>query len=72
MNKKTDFNNEIIDLQTKLSFQDDLLEYLNQVVTEQQHQIMSLKSALETLRVQVTTLQTDPTQGDANEPPPHY
>ena len=34
MNKKTDFNNEIIDLQTKLSFQDDLLEDLNQVVTE--------------------------------------
>ena len=33
----------IIDLQTKLSFQDGLLEELNQVVTEQQHQIMRME-----------------------------
>ena len=63
----------IIDLQTKLSFQDGLLEELNQVVTEQQHQIMRMESALETLRVQVKTLQTDNLSGEAKEPlPPHY
>ena len=63
----------IIDLQTKLSFQDGLLEELNQVVTEQQHQIMRMESALETLRVQVKTLQTYNRSGEAKEPlPPHY
>jgi len=63
----------IIDLQTKLSFQDGLLEELNQVVTEQQHQIMRMESALEALRVQVKTLQIDNRSGEAKEPPPpHY
>jgi SlyX protein len=69
----TDLNNAIIDLQTKLSFQDGLLEDLNKVVTDQQHHIMRLESALEALRVQVKTLQVDPTTGEMKEPPPpHY
>lgn len=73
MNNAADVNDAIIDLQTKLSFQDDLLEGLNLVVTDQQHHIMRLESALESLRVQVKTLQVDPTSGEAAEPPPpHY
>ena len=65
--------NAIIDLQTKLSFQDGLLEELNLVVTDQQHQIMRMESALEALRVQVKTLQTDNRSGEFKEPPPpHY
>lgn len=63
----------IIELQTKLSFQDDLLEGLNQVVTSQQQQIMRLETAFEALKLQVKTLQTDPNQTDVAEPPPpHY
>jgi len=73
VNTTTDLNNAIIDLQTKLSFQDGLLEDLNKVVTDQQHHIMRVESALETLRVQVKTLQTDPSTGEMKEPPPpHY
>lgn len=65
--------NKIIDLQTKLSFQDDLLDELNQVVTHQQQHIMRLESALERLQVQIKTLQTDNVPGEAKEaPPPHY
>tara|TARA_R110002111_G_scaffold53607_3_gene93110 strand:- start:826 stop:1047 length:222 start_codon:yes stop_codon:yes gene_type:complete len=68
-----ELDNAIIDLQTKLSFQDELLEDLNQVVTKQQHHIMRLESALEALRVQVKTLQSDPSSTEATEPPPpHY
>ncbi|MCL4141143.1 UNVERIFIED_CONTAM: hypothetical protein GTU68_008670 [Idotea baltica] len=63
----------MIDLQTRLSFQDDLLDELNQVVTDQQHQIMRLESALTALQVQFKTLQADNTPDDAAEPPPpHY
>jgi SlyX protein len=73
MDNAAEVNDAIIDLQTKLSFQDDLLEELNLVVTDQQHHIMRLESALESLRVQVKTLQVDPTSGEATEPPPpHY
>ena len=69
----SDVDNAIIDLQTKLSFQDGLLEDLNQVVTDQQQQIMRLESALDAVRVQVKTLQTDNTPGESKEPPsPHY
>lgn len=69
----SDVENAIIDLQTKLSFQDDLLDDLNQIVTDQQQQIMRIESTLDALRVQVKTLQTDTTSGEAKEsPPPHY
>jgi SlyX protein len=69
----SELDNAIIDLQTKLSFQDGLLDELNKVVTDQQQQIMRLESALDAVRVQVKTLQTDNTPGDETEPPPpHY
>lgn len=63
----------IVELQTKLAFQDDLLEELNNVVTEQQHQLMRMHNAIETLKRQVKSLQTEQqTSGEAKEPPPHY
>jgi len=69
----SELDNAIIDLQTKLSFQDGLLDELNKVVTDQQQQIMRLESALDAVRVQVKTLKTDNTPGDETEPPPpHY
>lgn len=63
----------IDDLQMKLSFQEDLLEQLNQVVTAQQKQISNLELALETMKVQVNTMQTsnDGASGQ-HELPPHY
>ncbi len=66
-------NDEIIDLQTKLSFQDGLLEELNQVVTDQQQQISRLELAIEILKVQVNTMQTATQEsGTQHEIPPHY
>ena len=66
-------NDEIIELQMKLSFQDGLLEELNQVVTDQQQQISRLELALERLKSQVQTLHTTQMVNEPNEPPPpHY
>ena len=63
----------IDDLQMKLAFQDDLLEQLNQVVTDQQKQITNLELALETMKVQVSTMQsTTQESGSQHELPPHY
>jgi len=64
---------EIIDLQTKLSFQDSLLEELNQVVIDQQQQISRLELALDSMKVQINTMQTGTQEpGQQHEIPPHY
>ena len=63
----------IDDLQMKLAFQEDLLDQLNQVVTNQQKQITNLELALETMKVQVNTMQTGTQEaGQQHELPPHY
>jgi len=65
--------NAIDDLQMKLAFQEDLLEQLNQIVTDQQQQISRLELALETMKVQVNTMQTASQEsGQKHELPPHY
>ncbi len=65
--------NAIDELQMKLAFQEDLLEQLNQVVTQQQQQITNLELALETMKVQVNTMQTASQEaGQQHELPPHY
>jgi SlyX protein len=64
----------IIDLQMKISFQDGLLEDLNQVIIDQQNQLSKLELAIETLKVQMRTMQTSMHQGNGQEHeiPPHY
>jgi SlyX protein len=64
----------IIDLQMKISFQDGLLEDLNQVIIDQQNQLSKLELAIETLKVQMSTMQTSMHQGNGqqHEIPPHY
>lgn len=68
-------NNEeaIIELQTKLSFQEDLLESLNQVVTDQQGQIAKLEHTVKSMMVQMETMQSAVQgNGQQQEIPPHY
>lgn len=73
MGDAADTQMAIIDLQMKLSFQDELLEELNQVMTQQQHQIMRLETRVERLQSQLETLQAAPQAGELKEPPPpHY
>lgn len=64
----------IIELQTKLSFQEDLLEKLNQVIIDQQGQITKLERVVEAVIGQMNTMQTSMQQGNAqqHEIPPHY
>lgn len=66
-------NEDIIDLQTKLAFQDSLLEELNQVITDQQKQIDRLQHSIEVLKSQLLSVQAHPLLQETNEPPPpHY
>ncbi len=64
---------DIVDLQTRMAFQDGVIEQLNQVVTDQQQQIDRLERRMEKLLGQVEALQEDQLIQQANEPPPpHY
>lgn len=64
---------DIIDLQTRLAFQDGLLEQLNDVVTSQQKQIERLENAITGLKTQLESVQQTQLVGQGEEPPPpHY
>lgn len=66
-------NDEIVELQMKISFQDGLMEELNQVIIDQQKQISRIELALETMKVQVNTIQSgNQESGPQHELPPHY
>ena len=65
----------LVELQTKLSFQEDLLQQLDTIVTRQQNQIDELRRELkfcteQTSEVLATVNQMD--GGEQNEKPPHY
>lgn len=70
---------DIIELQTQLAFQEDLLEQLNQALSSQQQELLHLQSQISFL-VEELKQQKDQTQhnnGDysrllENERPPHY
>jgi SlyX protein len=66
-------NDDIVDLQTRMAFQDGLLEQLNQVVTSQQQQIDRLETQLKNFKSQLESLQhTQMIQQSDEPPPPHY
>ncbi|OOZ37860.1 SlyX family protein [Solemya velesiana gill symbiont] len=66
-------NEELIDLQTRLAFQDDAIQELNSTVARQQNQILELQKAIEQLRQQVKTLTPSQVASpDEEAPPPHY
>lgn len=72
-NSEQQLEARIIELESKLAFQDDTIEKLNAVVTQQQTQLDQLHSSLEKLREWIKNLQ-QPNIATSNEetPPPHY
>jgi len=62
-----------IDLETRLSHQDQLLHELNDVVTAQQAKIMQLEELCRSLIDRVRSVGDAAADGDpADERPPHY
>ena len=61
----------VIELEKKVSFQDNIIEELNQVVIEQQRRIDQLQRELQHLKEFITSgdLVRKP---EDEEPPPHY
>jgi SlyX protein len=63
----------IVELETRLAFQEDAIHHLNETVAAQQRQIDSLNGMVDLLRQRLQQISTSPLQGHEEEsPPPHY
>ncbi|MGI0117004.1 SlyX family protein [Zooshikella sp. RANM57] len=62
----------LVDLQTQIAFQEDLLQALNKVVAEQQKSIDALRREVDYLKDQLQTLPELIQASQQPEKPPHY
>ena len=68
---ENEFQNVLEDLQTKLVFQEDLIQKLDEALGSQQQQLMDLDRRVELLMDQIRMMEnTIPAEPEA--PPPHY
>jgi SlyX protein len=71
----SDLEEQLIDVQTRIAYQEDTLAQLNEVITRQDAEIIQLKQQLRLLAQRIDEMQRNPSQaGDeiTNERPPHY
>lgn len=72
----SDIEEQLIDVQTRVAYQEDTLAQLNEVITKQDAEIVQLKQQVRLLAQRLEELMLDPAQGgDAditNDRPPHY
>jgi len=63
----------MVELETKLSFQERLIQELNEALTHQQQQLDALQHKLDTMHEQIQADLSDETKPASEEvPPPHY
>ena len=70
-----DIQEQLIDLQTRVTYQEDLLEQLNLVIAQQDADIIQLKQQIRILAQRLEDILRTPIQEDgslAEERPPHY
>lgn len=65
-------NNELIELQNRIAFQEDAIHQLTLTVSQQQNQINTLKLALQELHKQLRNLEPPEAGHSSHEVPPHY
>lgn len=66
---------KLIDLESRYSHQEDLLQQLNDIVASQGRQLDILENRIQLMVGRISELQSQiPVTGEtvANEPPPHY
>lgn len=64
-----DFEKRLVDLETKISFQDQTIEDLHESIYKHQLQIAQLKKTIENFQNQMESGENDIR---TNEKPPHY
>jgi SlyX protein len=67
---------QLIDVQTRVAYQEDTLAQLNEVITKQDAEIVQLKQQVRLLAQRMDEMARDPAQGEPtdiiNDRPPHY
>jgi len=70
-----DFADELIELQTRIAYQEDTIHQLNQVITKQDADILQLQHQMRLLAKRIDELalaQVGGSEEITNERPPHY
>ncbi|GAB6042318.1 SlyX family protein [Endothiovibrio diazotrophicus] len=62
----------LIELETRIAFQEGTLQELNEVLIEQRNEIDRLRSEVERLQERVKAFAASPVEGGREPPPPHY
>ena len=67
-------DDRLIELEIKAAYQEDLLQVLNKIVSEQQQQIQRLEKTCQLLNERINSLSTESGGNGASvdEMPPHY
>ena len=67
-------DDRLIELEIKAAYQEDLLQALNKIVSEQQQQIQRLEKTCQLLNERINSLSTESggNGASADEVPPHY
>ena len=72
----SDIEEQLIDVQTRVAYQEDTLAQLNEVITRQDAEIVQLKQQIRLLAQRLDEFARDPAPGSeteiTNERPPHY
>jgi SlyX protein len=61
----------LIELEIKIAYQEDLLQELNKIIAQQQHQILLLEKTCQLLHERMTSFRLE-NNDEGNEQPPHY
>ncbi|WP_455201938.1 SlyX family protein [Kaarinaea lacus] len=63
----------ITELESRVAFQDDTIQKLNDVIVDQQQQIDQISAQMAVLKEQIKTLSPEMLADESQEtPPPHY
>ena len=62
----------LVNIETKIAFQEDLIEELNKVIYQQQQKLDQLEAAYTSLAMRVRSLEAGNDNKSVNERPPHY
>tara|TARA_B100001059_G_C17354765_1_gene342304 strand:+ start:45 stop:251 length:207 start_codon:yes stop_codon:yes gene_type:complete len=66
-------DDRLIDIETKLSYQESLLDQLNSIIIKQQAELDVLKRSLKNLQERIALLnEASSENNNINELPPHY
>ncbi len=65
-------DNRLTELEIKSAYQEDLLQELNKIVSQQQHQILLLEKTCQLLHERMNSLRMENNDEAVDSPPPHY